>query len=54
MKYRKLLDPLFAPKKIAALEPVIRKRTDEHIDSSIVAARSCSRSSASRCRRTSS
>jgi cytochrome P450 len=30
--YRKLLDPLFAPKKMAALEPDIRKLADEIID----------------------
>lgn len=32
-RYRKLLDPLFAPKKMAALEPDIRKLADELIDS---------------------
>jgi cytochrome P450 len=30
--YRKLLDPLFTPKKMAALEPDIRKLADELID----------------------
>jgi cytochrome P450 len=30
--YRRLLDPIFAPKKMAALEPDIRKLTDELID----------------------
>jgi cytochrome P450 len=31
-KWRKLLDPVFAPKKIAALEPRIRARANELID----------------------
>jgi cytochrome P450 len=31
-KYRRLLDPLFAPKQIAHLEPVIRQRVDEIVD----------------------
>jgi cytochrome P450 len=31
--YRKLLDPIFAPKKMVALEPDIRKLADELIDS---------------------
>jgi cytochrome P450 len=31
-KYRKLLDPLFAPQKVAALEPEIRRLTDRLID----------------------
>jgi cytochrome P450 len=31
-KYRKLLDPLFAPRKIAGLEPRIRTRTVELLD----------------------
>ena len=30
--YRKLLDPLFTPKKMALLEPDIRKLADELID----------------------
>jgi cytochrome P450 len=31
-RFRKLLDPLFAPKKMALLEPAIRKLADELID----------------------
>jgi cytochrome P450 len=31
-KYRKLLDPLFAPKQVARLEPVIRKLAESLID----------------------
>jgi cytochrome P450 len=31
-KWRKLLDPVFAPKKLAALEPRIRERADELTD----------------------
>ncbi|MFC5747940.1 cytochrome P450 [Actinomadura rugatobispora] len=31
-KYRRLLDPLFTPKRVARLEPVIRARTNELID----------------------
>jgi cytochrome P450 len=30
--YRRLLDPLFTPKKMSALEPSIRRQTDELID----------------------
>src|SRR3981189_3650874 len=31
-RYRKLLDPVFAPKKVAAVEPAVRKLTNELID----------------------
>ena len=31
-RYRRLLDPLFTPKQVARLEPVIRARTDDLID----------------------
>ena len=31
-RYRKLLDPVFAPKKVAAVEPAVRKLADELID----------------------
>jgi cytochrome P450 len=34
-KYRRLLDPEFSPKKMAALEPEIRERVNERIDSFI-------------------
>ena len=34
-KYRRLLDPEFSPKKMAALEPEIRDRVNERIDSFI-------------------
>jgi cytochrome P450 len=34
-KYRKLLDPLFAPKHVAALEPRIRDLTDQLVDTFI-------------------
>jgi cytochrome P450 len=38
-KYRRLLDPLFSPKRVAKLEPIVRQRVNELIDTFIAAGR---------------
>ena len=49
-KYRKLLDPLFAPKQVARLEPVIRNLSETLIDAFAAdGASTSSRPSANRC-----
>ena len=54
-KYRRLLDPQFSPKKMAELEPEMRKLVDEVIDGFIDRASATStRTSPRRCRRRSS